>query len=824
MIETEYIRSNTSFDAFVDELIDRHRTGDLWVGYDIETEVVSDKPNTIGPMVVCSFAAVDYTDGWSRVTVVDVDAAGFDGFRRLGDAGVRMIAHNALFELGQFRRYDVYFGPSAAYDTMLAYQELHLGERGWFASLAQLAYTELGWTMGGKSSLRLSFKRGAALTADQVVYSALDSVAALLLWRQLSAELVEENLVDAYTLVRHALPALAEMTHIGLPFAKDAWSSEVLAAAREDVQRTRLELAEIVGGPVQDSLFGSGIQLDWNLDSDDDVRSVLNEHDTDNVKAVLDGRVLYPGDPVDKEFLKKLAAEGSKMGSLFLVYREQAKILSTYGESILKLLGEDDRFHPQYLPGIAATGRLASSKPNGQNFSPKMKSYIRSKDGYMFVAGDYSQAELRAATSIADDATMRTVFASGADLHTTTAASMFLHAPAETLQAGIDAGDPAAVKQRKKAKAINFGILYGQRARALADSLSVQGVPTTVEEAQDALKLWLGTYAGIARWVNARDEEIAQWAVTIPDTVDFDASVDFDRLWRKVNPTVRSLLKRTGRFPTVSEVNAAAATALTEEEYIRVLNFDQPVLLGFDQKPVGFEAYTVTHRRRLFRLETDRWYTNQLVRVLAGASSKPEAIMGAFSQSNLGKNAKMRRYQRPDGSVSYAGHLFGSSFELRLRPKGGQMQASQKAVERAFSNKAAKRAFLAWVWSRWPARKRALQLEAAAEQIRAKGNAFRNSPVQGGAAEPTYAALASIWAELHTNPKFADVRMVQTVHDSIVLEAPVDIADEVAAMLQTSMEEAFSRFFDVAVKADVEIGPSLDGTELHPYKPKARAA
>ncbi|NBS41135.1 DNA polymerase I [bacterium] len=149
-------------------------------------------------------------------------------------------------------------------------------------------------------------------------------------------------------------------------------------------------------------------------------------------------------------------------------YRERAKLQSTYAESLPKLVKKDGRIHTTYNQTIAATGRLSSVDPNLQNIPIKTdlgneirKAFVADK-GKILIAADYSQVELRLAAVIAKDKPFIDAFRDGADIHTRTAAEVW-----EVEESKVTS------EQRRAAKAINFGILYGMGPRSLARSTNM---------------------------------------------------------------------------------------------------------------------------------------------------------------------------------------------------------------------------------------------------------------------------------------------------------------------------------------------------------------
>ena len=146
------------------------------------------------------------------------------------------------------------------------------------------------------------------------------------------------------------------------------------------------------------------------------------------------------------------------------------KLLSTYVRPLPELVDpETGRIHTQYMQAVAATGRLSSTQPNLQNIPIRTKrgreirkAFVPRDANHVLLAADYSQVELRIVAALSGDRGLCTAFLEGADIHTATAAKVF-GVPAEDVDRG----------QRSQAKAVNFGILYGQGAFGLAETLKI---------------------------------------------------------------------------------------------------------------------------------------------------------------------------------------------------------------------------------------------------------------------------------------------------------------------------------------------------------------
>jgi DNA polymerase-1 len=173
---------------------------------------------------------------------------------------------------------------------------------------------------------------------------------------------------------------------------------------------------------------------------------------------------------------------------LILEYRELSKLLSTYIDSIPKLVDKDGRLHTRFLQMGAATGRMASIDPNLQNIPIKselgraIRNAFIVEDGYCFAAFDYSQFELRIAAFLSGDEKLISIFKEGIDIHTAVSSQVF-KVPLDEVTANM----------RRQAKVINFGILYGMGVNALRANLG-----STKEEAQTFLEEYFKTYPTVA--------------------------------------------------------------------------------------------------------------------------------------------------------------------------------------------------------------------------------------------------------------------------------------------------------------------------------------
>ena len=172
-------------------------------------------------------------------------------------------------------------------------------------------------------------------------------------------------------------------------------------------------------------------------------------------------------------------------------FREVAKLLSTYVEALPALADKDGRVHTTYNQIGAATGRMSSQNPNMQNIpirtelGKKIRRGFIAAKGYKLLSCDYSQIELRVVAALAKDQKMIEAFQKGLDIHTATAAAIW-NVPLEEV----------TKEQRRSAKAINFGIIYGQGPQGLSKSADI-----SFEEAKRFIDEYFHVYSGIHEYI-----------------------------------------------------------------------------------------------------------------------------------------------------------------------------------------------------------------------------------------------------------------------------------------------------------------------------------
>lgn len=193
------------------------------------------------------------------------------------------------------------------------------------------------------------------------------------------------------------------------------------------------------------------------------------------------------------EVLEKMSGVAPVV-DLVLEYRELSKLQSTYIDGLLKVIRQDDgKIHTRYQQALTQTGRLSSIDPNLQNIPVRTelgrnirKAFVPSCEDWLIYSSDYSQIELRVLAHISDDAHLKQAFVEGQDIHASTAMRVF----------GIDSADNVSDNDRRNAKAVNFGVVYGISEWGLAKNLGIEPF-----EAKRFIDLYFEKYPGIKEYM-----------------------------------------------------------------------------------------------------------------------------------------------------------------------------------------------------------------------------------------------------------------------------------------------------------------------------------
>lgn len=305
---------------------------------------------------------------------------------------------------------------------------------------------------------------------------------------QLKSELKENGLLKLFDEIEMPLvPVLARMEINGIccdALALNDYAHELTLS----MDLLTKEIYELAG-------------VEFNIGSPKQMGEVLF-----NKLGLKGGKKTKSGYSTDADTLEKLKNDSPVILKI-LEYRKYAKLKSTYCDGLIKAIGSDGRVHTTFNQLVTATGRLSSQDPNLQNIPIRTKDgenirrAFTAQEGKILIDADYSQIELRVLAHISHDQNMLDAFLSGKDIHTSTASQVF-HTP-------LDMVTPL---QRRRAKAVNFGIVYGISAYALSEDLGV-----FVNEAQSYINSYFEIFSGVKSYMDSVKEEAKKtgFAVTM---------------------------------------------------------------------------------------------------------------------------------------------------------------------------------------------------------------------------------------------------------------------------------------------------------------------
>ncbi len=337
--------------------------------------------------------------------------------------------------------------------------------------------------IAGKGKKQLTFNQIAINIASP--YAAEDADITLqlhqTLWPQLQAESCLEKV---YTKIEMPLlGVLAQMERNGVLLDRQKLaeqSHELTEKLTELEQKSHLMAGEI-----------------FNLNSSKQLQVILFEKlELPILKKTPKGQA-STAEPV----LAELAERGHEIPSLILEYRSLAKLKSTYTDALPKQINiTTGRVHTSYQQAVASTGRLSSTNPNLQNIpirsaeGRRIRQAFIAKPGYQLIAADYSQIELRIMAHLSADQSLLESFSQGKDIHQATASEIFSVPLAEV-----------TTEQRRSAKAVNFGLIYGMSAFGLAKQLGAERYL-----AQEYINLYFARYPGVANYMESTKQQAKQ--------------------------------------------------------------------------------------------------------------------------------------------------------------------------------------------------------------------------------------------------------------------------------------------------------------------------
>ncbi|MEX0594711.1 MAG: DNA polymerase I [Patescibacteria group bacterium] len=397
----------------------------------------------------------------------------------LGNAQIRKVGHNLKYDLGVLRRAGFQV-EGIWFDTMIASQLVN--SQLYSHKLDDIAFSELGFK---KISITQLIGKGKDVSMATVLieklaaYSCEDVLITWRLFEHCHKDLEAPGIKRVfYDIEMPLLPVLEKMESIGIKIDR----KYLIDLGKE----LKIQLAKIEKAAKKE--LGAEVNIASPSQLQDALFNKLN-------LPVVGIKKNKNGYSTDADSLSKLRGKHPAI-KLILEYRELAKLLNTYIDTLPALMDKNDRVHTSYGQIGAATGRLSSNNPNLQNIpirtelGNKVRRAFVAEKGKVLLGADYSQAELRVLAHLCEDPGLIEAFHSGEDFHK-------------------QVGEKLMV-DRRSAKAINFGIIYGLGANALANDL---GIPTT--EAKAFIDKYFETFPGVRQFIEkskqfARENGYAQ--------------------------------------------------------------------------------------------------------------------------------------------------------------------------------------------------------------------------------------------------------------------------------------------------------------------------
>lgn len=274
------------------------------------------------------------------------------------------------------------------------------------------------------------------------------------------------------------VPVLAKMEAYGVQFDSVVFEG-IAETINAKIKRLEQKIHELAG-------------VEFNVNSTKQLRDILFNRlqiDTKDIKKTKTGYSTASSE------LQKIKGK-YQIAEKIETYRELFKLKTTYVDVIPKLVDEGGRLHTTFNQAVAATGRLSSSDPNLQNIPTRtpigrlLRNAFVSAPGYRLLSADYSQIDLRCAAHLSGDKKMIEAFYRGEDIHTTTASEVF----------GVSAGEVTKA-QRRQAKVLNFGVLYGMGTFGFANAAGVDR-----KEAQAFISAYMEKFSGLAQYLKETKE------------------------------------------------------------------------------------------------------------------------------------------------------------------------------------------------------------------------------------------------------------------------------------------------------------------------------
>ncbi|MBN2727909.1 MAG: DNA polymerase I [Bacteroidales bacterium] len=384
--------------------------------------------------------------------------------------------HNLKFDIAVLRTNGIEVAGTLI-DTMLAHYLLHPEMK---HGLDYLSETYLNYQTVHFEQLVGKKDASALWDVDSEKlsnYACEDVDITLQLWQIFSKELKEQDMENLfYSLETPLIPVLEDMERTGISIDNETLD-EFSTQLQEEIKSLEHEIHVLAGHS-------------FNVASPKQLGVILFEELNIAEKPTKTKTKQYS---TSEEVLQKYLHKHPIVGKV-LDFRELSKLLNTYVAALPKLIHDKTgRVHTSYNQAVTATGRLSSSNPNLQNIPIRTergreirKTFVPKDENHVLLAADYSQIELRIIASISEDPAMIQAFNDGIDIHTATASRVY----------GIDIKDVDA-EQRRHAKTVNFGIIYGISAYGLSERL---GIPR--KEAADIIDEYFKQFPGVKKYMD----------------------------------------------------------------------------------------------------------------------------------------------------------------------------------------------------------------------------------------------------------------------------------------------------------------------------------
>jgi DNA polymerase-1 len=451
-----------AFRSLWERLLELEGEGDhAGAGPSVDVEILSGSPETVAAELGAAPRPVDPV--WDGGELIGITFALDDArarFIRLDDVGPLLgesdsiVGHDTKTLLREMATAGMPV-PAVGFDTALAAYLINPAQR--TPTIEELAYRELGVSLqpadgenGEPAAPQGAFDFDGAAGGPDLEASGRRAVTVARLVEPLQAQLEARGSLELMASIELPMvPLLASMEATGIGVDRE-FLEEFGTNLRRRLGVLEEEIHEAAGGP-------------FNINSTLQLREVLFERlDLPVLKKTPKG---VPS--TDASVLQKLRAEHAVVDKL-LEYRELEKLRSTYVDAMLPLIEEDGRVRGKFNQMAAATGRLSQEQPNLQNIPIRseegraIRQAFVAPPGSVFLVADYSQIELRILAHLSGDAGLVEAFANDLDIHTATAARINGIPP-----------DEVSAEQRRRAKMVNFGLLYGMEAYGLAQRLEI---------------------------------------------------------------------------------------------------------------------------------------------------------------------------------------------------------------------------------------------------------------------------------------------------------------------------------------------------------------